>query len=82
MLKKGDGHEANYIYINESADWAKYSKIYIKNIDLWKSEDKGSPLNKLSTEDQQMLVNFVHTAVANAVEKNFQVVDQPGRTRW
>src|SRR3989442_10232970 len=70
MLTKGDGKEANYVYFDKSADWAKYTKIYIKNIDLWKSEDKDSPLGKLSPEQQQMLVNFAHTAMANALEKD------------
>jgi len=78
QLKKGDGKEANFIYIDQSANWAKYTKIYIKNIDLWKSEDKDSKLNKLSEQDQQMLVNFAHTAVANALETNFTIVDQAG----
>jgi Protein of unknown function (DUF3313) len=78
MLKKGDGKEANYIYIDQQADWAKYTKIYIKNIDLWKSEDKDSKLNKLSEKDQQMMVNFAHTALAEALGKDFEIVDQPG----
>lgn len=78
MLKKGDGKEANYIYIDQSADWTKYTKIYIKNIDLWKSEDKDSKLHKLSEKDQQMMVNFAHTALAEALGKDFEIVDQPG----
>ena len=78
LLKKGDGKEANYIYIDQSADWAKYTKIYIKNIDLWHSNDSNSPLGKLSREQQQMLVNFAHTALAEALGKDFQMVDQAG----
>jgi hypothetical protein len=78
MLKKGEGDEANYIYIDQTADWAKYTKVYIKNIDLWKSDDKDSPLGKLSEQDQQMLVNFAHTAMAEALGKDFEMVDQPG----
>ncbi len=77
MLQKGEGDEANYIYIDKSADWAKYTKVYIKPVELWKSDDKDSPLGKLSKDDQQMLVNFFHTALANALEKDFQMVDQP-----
>jgi hypothetical protein len=78
MLQKGNGAEANYIYIDKSADWANYTKVYIKPIELWKSNDPDSPLGKLSQENQQMLVNFVHTALANALESDFQIVDQPG----
>jgi len=78
QLKKGDGKEANYLYIDQSANWAKYTKIYIKNIDLWKSNETNSPLSKLSKEEQQMLVNFAHTALAEALGKDFQMVDQAG----
>lgn len=75
LLTKGDGNEANYLYIDKTANWAKYSKVYIKSIELWKSDDADSPLGKLSKDDQQMLVNFFHTALANSLEKNFQIVD-------
>jgi hypothetical protein len=78
MLTKGQSGEANYLYIDKSADWAKYTKIYIKSVELWHSDDKDSPLGKLSKDDQQMLVNFFHTALANTLEKNFQIVDQAG----
>ena len=78
LLKKGDGHEANYIYIDQSVNWAKYTKIYIKNIDLWKSDDTNSPFGKMDPEKQQMLVNFAHTALAEALRKDFQMVDSTG----
>jgi len=78
MLQKGTNGESNFIYIDQSANWAKYTKIYIKNVDLWKSEDKDSKLNKLSEKDQQMMVNFAHTALAEALGKDFQMVDQAG----
>ena len=78
MLEKGSGSEANYVYIDQNVNWAKYTKLYIKNVDLWKSNDKDSPLGKLSPETQQLLVNFFHTALAQAAEKDFQIVDQPG----
>ena len=78
QLKKGDGKEANFIYIDQSANWAKYTKIYIKNIDLWHSNESNSPLGKLSKEQQQILVNFAHTALTEALGKDFQMVDQAG----
>ncbi len=78
QLTKGDGNEANFVYFDKSANWSKYTKVYIKNVDLWKSQDADSKLGKLSPEDQQMLVNFVHTSLANGLEKNFQIVDAAG----
>ena len=78
MLTKSDGNEANYVYFDKSADWAKYKNIYIKNIDLWKSNDPDSPFGKMSKEERQTLVNFFHTALANSLEKDFQIVDHAG----
>jgi hypothetical protein len=78
MLEKGGDGQANYIYFDHAADWSKYTKIYIKPIELWKSNDPDSPFGKMSPEDQQKLVSFFNTSLANALEKNFQIVDQPG----
>jgi hypothetical protein len=78
QLKKGDGNEANYLYIDQSADWAKYTKIYIKPVELWKSNDPDSSLGKLSKEDQQKLVSFFQTAMVTALQTNFTLVDQAG----
>jgi hypothetical protein len=78
MLKPGHGKEANYVYVDRSVNFAKYTKIYIQNIDLWKSNDPDSPFGKMSPENQQMLVNFVHTALAENLAKDFQLVDRAG----
>ena len=78
QLKKGDGNEANYIYIDKSANWAKDTKVFIKPVELWKSNDKDSSLGKLSKEDQQKLVSFFQTALVTALETNFTIVDQAG----
>jgi hypothetical protein len=78
QLEKGPSGMANYVYFDHNADWAKYTKIYIKPIELWKSTDPDSPFGKMSQEDQQRLVSFFDTSLVNALEKNFQIVDQAG----
>jgi Protein of unknown function (DUF3313) len=78
LLQKGDGNEANYIYINTDADWKKYTKVYIKNVELWKSDEPDSALGRLSPVNQQLLVNFMHTSLVDGLEKDFQIVDRPG----
>jgi hypothetical protein len=78
MLQEGKGKEANYLYIDPSANWAGYTKVYIKPIELWHSDDPDSPLGKLSPDSQQMLVDLFNTALANSLAKDFQIVDQPG----
>jgi Protein of unknown function (DUF3313) len=78
QLQKGDGKEANYIYVDQSANWAGYTKVYIKPIELWKSNDPDSPLGKLSHDDQQMLINFVNTEMETSLGKNYEIVDHAG----
>jgi hypothetical protein len=77
MLQKGSSGEANFVYIDKSAKFANYTKLYIKPVELWKA-DADSGLNKLSHDDQQMLVNYFHTELADNLKKAFQIVDQPG----
>jgi hypothetical protein len=78
MLQKGDGEEANYIYIDKSAKFAKFTKLYIKPVELWKSAESDSGLSKLSHDDQQLLVNYFHTELADTLKGDFQIVPQPG----
>ncbi len=78
QLHKGKGDEANYIYLDESVNFAKYTKLYVKNVDLWKSDEPDSPFANMTPDDQQMLVNVFHTAIVNAATSHFEIVDQPG----
>ena len=78
QLQPGKSGEAKLIYIDVTANWAKYTKIYIEPIELWKSDDPYSKLGRLDKEDQQMLINYLHTALSNSLSKDFQIVDQAG----
>ncbi len=78
QLKPGADGQANFIYINQAASWKTYSQVYIKPVQLWKSADPASALGSLSPDDQQMLVNYLHTAVASALGKDFPLASQPG----
>ncbi len=78
MLRQGVGSEANYVYIDESAGWSKYTKIWIKPIELWKSSDPEAQLGKLSKENQQLLVDEFYAAMYEALTNNFQVVNHGG----
>jgi hypothetical protein len=78
MLQKGSDDEANYVYIDKSAKWSQYTKVYIKPVELWKPDNADAALNKMSPEDQQLLVNYFHTALADALKKDLQLVSQPG----
>jgi Protein of unknown function (DUF3313) len=78
MLRKGESGEANYIYVNRNADWAKYTKVWIKPLELWKADDPESPIGKMSPESQQMLMETFYAAFYEALTNNFQIVDHGG----
>jgi hypothetical protein len=78
LLQKGDGKEANYIYIDKAAPWKTYTKVCILPVELWQSDDSQSPFGKMSHENQQILVNLYHTAMAEAIHEHFEIVNQPG----
>ena len=40
MLQKGTKDQLNYVYIDQTADWSKYTKLYVENIDLWKTTSR------------------------------------------
>ncbi len=78
MLRQGVGKEANYVYIDHRVEWAKYTRIWIKPIELWKSDNPEAALGKLSKEDQQLLVEEFYAAMYEALTNNFQVVNHGG----
>jgi hypothetical protein len=78
MLQKGEKGEANFIYVNTNANWAKYTKIWIKPIELWKSEDPDSRINKMDEETQKMLSQEAYNALYESLTNNFQIVEQGG----
>jgi hypothetical protein len=78
LLQKGEKGEANYIYINTNANWGKYTKVWIKPIELWKSDDPDSRLNKMDEETQKELTQMAYNALYEGLTNNFQIVDQGG----
>ncbi len=78
MLHPSSGNEANYVYIDKSANFAKYTKFYLKPIQLWNSDQPDSKLGGMSKKDQELLVSLFYTAIIKAVANEFQVVDHPG----
>jgi hypothetical protein len=78
LMKPGKGDEAKMLYINPDVNWAKYTKVCIKSVELWHSDDPDSKLGKLDKENQQLLVNYFHTALSNALSKDYTIVDEAG----
>jgi len=78
MLRRGEGGEANYIYIDKAANWAKYTKVWIKPLELWKADDPESPIGKMSPDTQKMLLQTFYDAMYEGLTNNFQIVDRGG----
>ena len=78
MLQRGMGAEANYVYISHDVNWAKYTKVWIKRFELWKSDDPEAALGKMSQESQQMLVDTFYAAMHEGLTNNFQIVNHGG----
>jgi hypothetical protein len=78
LLKPGTGDEAKLLYIDPAVNWTLYTRVYIEPIELWEGEDKNSPMGKLDTEDQQLLINYFHTALSNSLSKDYRIVDHAG----
>lgn len=78
MLQKGEKGQANYIYADTNANWAKYTKVWIKPLELWKADDPESPIGKMSDESKQALMDSFYASFYEALSNNFQIVDQGG----
>ncbi len=81
QLQPGTNDQAAFVYIDPSANWAKYTKVMVKPLELWQSDDPESNLGKLDDEDKQELMTMFATAIHDALattNSSFQLVDEPG----
>jgi hypothetical protein len=78
QMQEGESGWAKLVYLNPYANWAEYTKVYIRPFELWKSDETNSPLGKLDAEDQQILVDYAYSSISNALAKDYQIVDQAG----
>jgi Protein of unknown function (DUF3313) len=78
LLQKGEGTEANFVWVDKNAPWKTYTNVCIMPIELWASDDPDSPFKNMSHDDQERLVSFFHTALAETLHKSFAIVEEPG----
>jgi hypothetical protein len=78
QMQAGLPGRANLYYEAPNVNWAKYTKIWIKPVELWNSGDPDSPMGKISPENQQTLIDLFHTALFNALSTNYTIVDSGG----
>ena len=78
QMQKGLEGRANLYYEKPNVNWAKYTKIWIQPIELWKSDEPGSPMGKISPENQQTLIDLLNTSLVNSLSTNYTLVDHGG----
>jgi hypothetical protein len=78
QLHEGTNGQARLVYFAPDVNWAKYTKIWIKPVELWKSDDPESPMGKISPENQQKLIDLLNTALYNTLSTNYTMVNQGG----
>jgi len=76
ILKRTKGDKAQLLYVNWDTDWNSYSKVYIEPITVWNTE--GSPLEKVSEEEIEMLATIFYDALSKELSNEYEVVDGPG----
>lgn len=72
-LKRGQGGQAQWIYINPHAQWSKYTKVMIDPVTFIASAD-----TKVSSEDQQTLANYFYNELKKQMGEKATIVDKPG----
>lgn len=71
-LEKGEGEDPSLFYINPETDFSKYTKIFIKPIQVWKQSDDS--LKDVSEEDLNMLSHLLYQSLKTELEKDYEIV--------
>jgi hypothetical protein len=73
-LRKGEGDEAQLIYINPDVNWPRYDSIMIDSVTIWynaKTED-------LPAQDRKNLTDLLYGALHERLGQDYKIVDYPG----
>jgi hypothetical protein len=76
-LTPGGDDQAQLVYMKPGLDVQSYRAVRIEPVKLH-AASTDSDLAKLSREDQQMLADRLHTALVDALSKDWPVVEQAG----
>jgi hypothetical protein len=78
QLVEGKGDQALLVYINPEAHFAKYDKVVIAPVSVWRSAD--SDLDDIPNEELQQMVDYLDNALRENLKEDFTVVEraEPG----
>jgi len=77
MLEKGRKDEALLIYTKKGVDFATYKQIMLDPVTVWLGAN--TDLRDMPAEQRQQLADYLYQAIRKQLERNFKVVDSPGR---
>jgi len=75
ILQQGKKGLAERIYRKPGVNWAKYDKIMLDPVTLWRG--KGSHLNGVSPADAQHMANYFYQLMYHNFTLNYQIVTKP-----
>jgi hypothetical protein len=76
QLRKGQGDEAQMVYIRPGVKWASYNKIIIDPITAYAIP--GNPLAELPKDQLNALVGYLYSALREQLGKDLQIVTTQG----
>jgi hypothetical protein len=72
QLEKGNGDEAQLMYINPQADFNAYTRILMDPVKFY--SDKNS---KLEGEDKKRIVDYLHATIQDQLKTDYTFVNEP-----
>lgn len=77
QLKEVGGDKAMLVYVNPDADFSIYDKVILDSVSIWYTEN--SKLQNIPEAERDNLAHYFYSAVRKQLEKNWQIVEQPGK---
>ncbi len=76
QLEKGRGDQAQLIYINSEAHFARYDKMMVDPVVVWSGEQAAT--SDASAEDLQALADSLGASLREQLQLEFELVESPG----
>lgn len=76
QLHKGEGSEAQLVYIKPGVNWRAYNRIMIDPITAYAIP--GNPLAKLPKDQLNGLVGYLYSSLREELSKDYQIVNTAG----
>jgi hypothetical protein len=76
VLREGAPGQVALVYLNPKADWARYDKVLLEPVTLWRSGRHS--LDPVPEDDLLRLVSALENALRQHLGAGYRLVDQPG----